>query len=276
MPSGSSHPGAPPAQVLQEFRVASQDLLPLTGGTTGECFRAGDVVFKPDQDEEVTEWIARLAAEVTPNARFRLARPLRANAGAWTISGWAAFTFEDGGHEHGRWIEMLEAGRALHEAIKHLPRPDFLDRRTDRWFRGDRAVWGEVEIAVPDTLRPQVEALSAILQPVHVRSQVIHSDLCGNTLLHHRLPPAIIDFSPLYRPAEYAEGILVSDAVVWESGPLRLAEEWTTNETRRQMLIRACLFRLFVAAIGWPEMPDRLALIAEHHAPITNWLERHP
>lgn len=131
---------------------------------------------------------------------------------------------------------------------------------------------GRLEVKVPDELRGEVATLSSMIAPVDARSQVVHSDLCGNTLVHEHLPPAIIDFSALFRPAAYAEAILVSDAVIWESAPLSLVEDWTLGELERQMLIRACLFRLYTAAVGWPDMPEWLTIIQEHHAPLTEWL----
>jgi hypothetical protein len=48
---------APHDLVLSEFGVTA-DLVPFAGGTTGGCYRAGDLVLKRDQDEEVIRWIA--------------------------------------------------------------------------------------------------------------------------------------------------------------------------------------------------------------------------
>jgi uncharacterized protein (TIGR02569 family) len=262
----------PDQHVLSEFGV-TQDLIPIAGGSTGGCYRAGDLVLKPGQDEDVIGWIGGLAMAVTPNPEFRLAAPIKSRSGAWTVSGWSATTFVEGDHERGgRWAQVIEAARALHRAIEHIPRPPFLDRRTDPWYFADRAVWGEIEVAIPEQLGEQVGMLSAMLEPVDLASQVIHSDLCGNTLVHERLPLAVIDFSALYRPAQYAEAILISDAVIWESAPMNVAEQWATDGMRLQMLVRSCLFRLYVAAISWPDMPDRLTLISQHHAAMTEWL----
>lgn len=272
MSSDSLPVGHPPGRdVLEAFGITGV-LVPLPGGTTGRCYRAGELVLKPDQDEQVVAWMAQLADTVTDGAGFRLTQPVVSRSGRWTVSGWAATPFMEGEHEHGRWSEMLRAGQALHFAVEHLPKPDFLDARTHRWAVGDRAAWGELEVKVPDELRGEVATLSSMIAPVDARSQVVHSDLCGNTLVHEHLPPAIIDFSALFRPAAYAEAILVSDAVIWESAPLSLVEDWTLGELERQMLIRACLFRLYTAAVGWPDMPEWLTIIQEHHAPLTEWL----
>jgi uncharacterized protein (TIGR02569 family) len=199
-------------------------------------------------------------------------RVLRSASGSWTVAGWSATTFVQGSHLRGRWNEILSAGRALHRAIASQPRPAFLDSRTDRWAVADRAVWGEINFAIPAELGPEIGTLIDLLQPIEAVPQVVHSDLCGNTLIADGLPPAIMDFSALFRPVAYAEGIMISDAVIWEEAPTSLVQAWVTNETTRQMLIRACLFRIYVAAVGWLDMPDRLALIAGHHAPLTRWI----
>lgn len=261
----------PSRHVLEQFGV-TEALKAMSGGTTGRCYRAGDVVLKPDQADDVAAWLAQLVEQVAPNPGFRLSHPIPSQSGKWTVEGWAAMSFMEGTHEGGRWVEMLRAGQALHRAIRQLPKPAFLDRRSDRWAVSDRAVWGEVEVDVPKELRAEIGSLTEMATAVESPSQVVHSDLCGNTLLHDGLPPAIIDFSPLFRPAEYAEAILISDAVTWESAPLKLAQDWTTSELHRQMLVRGSLFRLYAAAIAWPEMPDRLGIIAERHAPLSEWL----
>jgi hypothetical protein len=43
----------------------------------------------------------------------------------------------------------------------------------------------------------------------------VHGDLTNNVLLRAGQPPGIIDFSPYWRPPEYAEGIIVADALSW-------------------------------------------------------------
>lgn len=57
-----------------------------------------------------------------------------------------------------------------------------------------------------------------LLKPVSLSPQIIHGDLCGNILFHDTLPPVVIDFPLDCRPREYAETILLADAIVWENG----------------------------------------------------------
>jgi hypothetical protein len=48
---------------------------------------------------------------------------------------------------------------------------------------------------------------------------LIHGDLTGNVLFHDELPPAIIDFTPYWRPLEFQSAVVVADALVWEGAP---------------------------------------------------------
>lgn len=45
--------------------------------------------------------------------------------------------------------------------------------------------------------------------------QLVHGDLTSNVLLDQSRAPGIIDVSPYWRPAQYAEGIVVADALAW-------------------------------------------------------------
>ena len=47
---------------------------------------------------------------------------------------------------------------------------------------------------------PEVARLVAARRSVDAVSQLVHGDLSGNVLLAHGLPPAVIDFSPYWRP----------------------------------------------------------------------------
>src|SRR5258708_24837722 len=85
--------------------------------------------------------------------------------------------------------------------------------------------------------------LTAALRPVPAPSQLIHGDLSGNVLFHDQLPPAIIDFSPYWRPAAYASAIVVADALVWEGADARILDAVSHIDDFGQYLIRALIFR---------------------------------
>ena len=54
------------------------------------------------------------------------------------------------------------------------------------------------------------------------------------------MPPAVIDFSPYWRPTAYASAIVAVDAVAWHEAPPALLEATAA----RPLLVRALLFRL--------------------------------
>jgi hypothetical protein len=50
---------------------------------------------------------------------------------------------------------------------------------------------------------------------MQVSSQLIHGDFTANVLLAADQPQCVIDFSPYWRPAEFALGVVVGDALTW-------------------------------------------------------------
>ncbi len=132
----------PPAHVIRAFGRQPEQLVPLSGGQ-GESWRADDLVLKPIGDADEAEWTAELLASL-PEAGFRVPRPVAASSGAWTVAGWAAWSWVAGvHHKQARWTDILDICQALHVALEDVPRPLFLDRRTNPWTAGDRAAWGE-------------------------------------------------------------------------------------------------------------------------------------
>ena len=96
------------------------------------------------------------------------------------------------------WAIVLAAGRALHDATAHLPRPPLLEARTDAWARADRATWGSHPIDVPADLSDLVSRLSGAFAPLGP-DQLIHGDLTTNVLVAKGTSPGVIDFSPYWR-----------------------------------------------------------------------------
>ena len=131
----------------------------------------------------------------------------------------------------------LAVGERFHRALAGVPRPSaLLEARTDGWARADRVAWGELEAGRFAAL-PEVARLLAACRPVGGVSQLVHGDLSGNVLFADGVAPAVIDFSPYWRPPAYASAIVLSDAVVWHGAPLEPLADG-------QFLVRALLFRL--------------------------------
>jgi hypothetical protein len=73
--------------------------------------------------------------------------------------------------------------------------------------------------------------------------QLVHADLAGNVLLDARDVPVVIDVTPCWRPALWAEAVCVLDAVLWHGADPSVMAHWV-HGARRQAMLRATLFRL--------------------------------
>ncbi|GAA1937784.1 TIGR02569 family protein [Streptomyces durmitorensis] len=241
----------PGRAVLDAFQLTgSGSPLRLPGGE-GRSVRVEDVVLKPaGPDTEFAEWLADIMTSVQEDG-FRVARPLRATTGAWSHDGWTASRFVPGTEpDHSaapRWLEIVAAGRAFHRALADVPRPALLDRRRDWWATGDRVAWQEKEVGLLPALRRPYDELTALLGPKpQERPQLIHGDLTGNVLFAPGLPPAVIDFSPYWRPPAFGEAVVVGDALIWHgAGPELLHEAASAHGPDFvQYVVRAVVFRL--------------------------------
>jgi prepilin-type processing-associated H-X9-DG protein len=89
-----------------------------------------------------------------------------------------------------------------------------------------------------------IEKLRGCLRTPDGANQLIHGDFGGNVLFADGLPPAVIDFSPYWRPPELALGVVVADAIVWEGADLSLIDACTQVPDFIQHLARAELRRI--------------------------------
>jgi uncharacterized protein (TIGR02569 family) len=243
----------PPAAALAAFQVGDAPVN-LRGGR-GETWATDRVVLKPADDVEQAAWIASLVTRVEQRG-FRLAHPVAARDGRWIVDGWSAWTRVPGEHSSTKWEELLAAAAAFHAAVADIPRPDFIERRADRWRIADRVAWGELSGAEFASVR-HVERLLAARRQVDLPSQLIHGDLVGNVLFADGLPPAIIDLSLYWRPVAYSAALMIGDAIAWEGaspsivGLIEHLPEWS------QLLLRAVIFRVVVSELARRAIPGR-------------------
>lgn len=236
-------------------------------GGRGRAWATETAVLKPVDDEAEAMWIAELATRAEQRG-FRLARPIAARDGRWIVGGWAAWTRLAGEHSNTRWPELLAAAAAFHAALAHVARPEFIDRRSDRWRISDRVAWGELPA---DGFRgiPHLDRLLALRRPLDLPSQLVHGDLVGNVLFADGLPPALIDLSLYWRPAGYSAALVVGDALAWEGadasivGLLEHLAEW------EQLLLRAVIFRMVVSELARRVEPWRNDL-TEQYRPLAD------
>ena len=244
-----------PGEVLAAFGLAGVIPARLAGGQ-GTAWRAGQVVLKPVDSDQAGRWFADVY-DTLAGPGFRVPRPVRALTGDWVALGWAGYQWVPGAAADWsgispRWPELVAVSRALHAALAGVPVPAWRRAVENRWTIGDEVAWGERD---PDPLlgpaagplAGQVRRLLAVLRPVDLPDQLIHADLGGNVLFAEGLPPAVIDFSPLERPAGLPLAVAAVDALLWRRarpevlGVLgRLAGEPELG----QLLARALIYRL--------------------------------
>jgi uncharacterized protein (TIGR02569 family) len=221
-------------------------------GGEGKSVRVGDCVFKPIDNIERYSWGSDLLLKV-PKSGYRISEPLRTTDGSFVHDGWGASTFEAGEHVNGRWQEKLQISRLFNAQINDLALSP-IPPSDDFWSQAHEIAWQDIPI--PAALHPKItkviEDIFACYQLLFRDREIIHSDICGNILFQGGLDPCVIDFSPAYGSVEYAEAILVSDAIAWENAPLEIIDLISGNEHYRQNLLRAINFRIIVAALFEP------------------------
>jgi uncharacterized protein (TIGR02569 family) len=232
---------APPASVVRAFGAQGEPTRLLGGRDT--AWRVGDVVFKPlDMAVPELEWQASVLSELV-GGDVRVAPPLRSRCGALIVNGWTGWPWLVGRHAP-QWFDVIAAGGRFHAALTSVPRPaHLLDSCSHRWAHADRVAWEEA--AAPETSPSDLAWLLAARRPISLPSQMIHGDLSGNVLLADGQPPAVIDFSPYWRPKEYATAIVLVDAIAWHHANGQVLELLPSDKNQgTQLLIRAAIFRM--------------------------------
>lgn len=258
----------PPIQVLQAFGI-SRPATPLSGGRN-LCFAAGNVVFKPSDDDAESQWVGQLLSKLSDSqptdANYRIVkpRPLANDATTFVYEGWTAFGLLPGRDgPTGHFADLLQISQSFHHDVAALvsEKPSFIGKRGHRWDEADLVTWNEKDLddvpAVNAELLAYFDAplteLQRMMKPLtsDVPSQLIHGDLTGNVLFDDEggAPPGIIDVVCYWRPAAYAEAIVVADGLAWHAQGRDLVELYGTDELRLQLLVRALYWRCITFAI---------------------------
>ena len=233
----------PPRAAIEAFGVAGTPVA-FTGGR-GNAWRVGEIVLRPVNDgEPPLDWQSAVLGSIV-SRDIRVSLPRTTLGGDFESEGWCAWQFVEGAHEERRWHEIITVGELFHEALAEVAEPDFIARRTDHWAIGDRVAWGDVP-AEPFMHVEHLADLVDVRQPLGSRRQLVHGDLTGNVLFAEELNPAIIDFSPFWRPPAYASAIVVADALVWEGADESLLDAVAHIPHFTQFLVRALIMRAVV------------------------------
>ncbi len=258
----------PGSAILASFGAAAVPVL-LPGGE-GTTWRAGDIVLKPAGDPRAARWTAEvyriLGGRSGPD--FRVPEPVRAvwpggggdwvagdpDSGAWAAWRWLPGQPADWSGCSPRWPRLLAVSRAFHAALAGLPAPDWLGTDGSPWTLADQMAWGErdpqdiLELAPPG-LAGQIRRLLAALRPIGLPAQLVHGDLTGNVLFAGAEPPAVIDFSPYWRPAALAVAVAAVDALTWYGADPAILDELAGEPETGQLLARAHAGRLLTEVL---------------------------
>jgi uncharacterized protein (TIGR02569 family) len=256
----------PPEHVLSAFGLSGVGPIPLGAAWEGG-WRCGEVVLSMVAENARAAWSARVRETLFVDG-VRLARPVRSTDGRYVVSSWRADTFVAGTPEP-RHDEVVSAAVRLHEATAKLERPRFLTQPpsapwsdVDVFIAADRAAWEERPLhALPPGARvgpassdgqrsmELINHLATLRKPTRSPSQLVHGDLYGTVLFAGTSAPGITDITPYWRPASWAAGVVVVDALAWGEADDGLVERWAPLPEWPQMLLRALMFRLSVHAL---------------------------
>lgn len=230
-------------------------------------WRYGEIVLTLVADNARAAWSAKVRETLFVDG-VRLARPVRSTDGRYVVAGWRADTYVAGGPE-ARHDEVVSVGVRLHEVTAELDRPRFLTQApippwtdVDVFTVADRAAWEDRPLqslppGAPQPAQTQdriqsvelLHQLATLRRPTHSPSQLVHGDLYGTVLFSGSAAPGITDITPYWRPASWAAGVAVVDAMSWGEADDELIERWDDLPEWPQMLLRALMFRLAVHAL---------------------------
>ena len=256
----------PPEHVLVTFGLGGTQPAPAGAGWEGG-WRCGEVVLSMVADHARAAWSAKVRETLFVDGA-RLARPVRSTDGRFVVSGWRADTYVAGTPEP-RHDEVVSVGVRLHEATATMERPRFLTQAplapwtdVDVFNAADRAAWEDRPLhSLPPGARVSpgsasgersvdlINQLAGLRKPVKSTNQLVHGDLYGTVLFSGTAAPGITDITPYWRPAAWAAGVVVVDALSWGEADDDLIERWSTLPEWPQMLLRALMFRIAVHAL---------------------------
>jgi uncharacterized protein (TIGR02569 family) len=250
--AGSDRLDGVPEEVLAAFGLAGAVPVRLPGGQ-GTAWRAGQVVLKPADSVRAGRWFAAVY-DTLAGPGFRVPRPVRALSGDWVTLGWTAYQWVPGAPADWsgvspRWPDLVAVSHSLHAALAGVPVPPWRATEENWWTIGDEVAWGERDPApllgpAAGPLAGPVRRLLAALRPVDLPNQLIHADLAGNVLFAAGLPPAVIDFSPLERPAGLPLAVAAVDTLMWRQASPEVLGYLSGEPEVDQLLARALIYRL--------------------------------
>lgn len=268
-------------ETLRQFGL-SAELYQLPGGSQ-PTFRVGHAVLKRvnetslenNHSPQLIQWVADFTTGLEVRD-VRLPQPIATMDGRWiTDDGWTAWTFLDGQHAMLSDIPACITGiAAFHQALARIAKHPLMDDNRTPWGQAHQWCWGAPPPGIQPQLRPLIEQLYILRQPIQTAPfQLIHGDLNPeNILIAPGLPPAILDFSPFWAPADFALAIFAN----WigpRRGDAAVLKQFAHIPNFAQLLIRAALRMLLVMVVidrldDWETLSEKRAaeLVIEYVA----------
>jgi uncharacterized protein (TIGR02569 family) len=253
------------AHVADAFGIG-RDALPLPG-TEGRTYRVGNLVLRQSAADPVSLWKITTLAAIREHG-FRVERPVPARDGRWIVDGWSAWTYLQGrSATPADAAAVAAATQALHRALAPVP---YAQHLTAMAGPADQMAWGDVAPPhMPEQIAGAVHALILLRAPITgLHNQVIHGDLnYHNILIAPGEAPGFIDFSPYYRPPEFAAAI----AAYWlgpYQGETSVLQHFARVAALEQMLVRVAIRQLLrlvqMQALEWTDEFVRAAAVVCH------------
>ena len=251
----------------------------MLAGGEGRTYRAGDYVYRREHRLAEAAYVAELYARLPTNG-FRVPRPIRAHDGTWlSPDGWSAWFYVTGVPARPDDIPtVVSAIDAFHHALAGVPFPPLLTTKDNPYTRAERGAWENVPKDLDPDIAQLVEPLLAHRQPLPaLRHQLIHVDLNdANVLVAPGVAPAIIDFTPAWRPAAYAIAMFAFWIGLYRENRASL-DQFLAIPAFEQLLIRATLSKLLTIHELRRQVPDRPSSVAAYETSVKvliEWLRR--
>lgn len=197
---------------------SDQEPVRLDGGQ-GTSYLSGDIVLKPHGKSTSgrKEWVAELFAGLPDSQKVRFPRPIKSILDTWDYKGYVAWTYLKGKNQKGCYKEKLEASIEFHKLLASVPKPDFLSSPRGSWSTANWVALDQKEFNYDLEFLNLYKQIKPHLKSLPESRQIVHADLGGNFIFQLGTPPGIIDFTPLWAPNGFGEGVMLADALVWEN-----------------------------------------------------------
>jgi hypothetical protein len=234
------------SRIINAFTDNDKKIVPMSGGQNTSV-RVGGVVIKPIDEIEKYNWLAE-KFEGLRSQNIIIANPVRDNTGNFLNNGYGATKYVRCKFIKNKLREKLLASDEFHGLVKGITKPEGFSLWESPWSKATKIAWSEIDLPIIGNgdIKRILESIQDKYEEVKLANQFIHSDLAGNILFRF-YKPVIIDISPEFRPVEYANALLIADSIAWHGAKLNSLKYLRYDkELKRQLLIRAIMFRLCV------------------------------